>query len=355
MTSRPIDNLRTLLSGGSPAWSPFSLDVGAAVGLSGPMLRRFRAETGTDDYAQFFQTDFRLFSLACRFGGDDPAAWHGDLPESTTFDEWGIGHEAASVEGTVDRMYPPLARAKTIADVESLPLPYINAQADASAVARFHAAGHPVFGYAGSIYEWSWWLRGMERFLVDLAEEPDLAEAIIAKVEAHTTQLALAIARAGVDVLCMYDDVGAQHGMQISPDWWRRWIKPAWARALSTVRRERPDVRFFLHSCGQIEAIVPDVIEVGFDILHPLQPECMDFAAVHARYGERIALCATLSAQRILPFGSPADVRREIRRLAAVVGSQRRCIFMPSNVIQPETPWENFLAFAEEVRALGGG
>ena len=74
-----------------------------------------------------------------------------------------------------------------------------------------------MFGYTGSIYEWSWWLRGMERFMIDLAEDPPLAEAVIRKVEAHTTSLALATARLGVDVLCMYDDAGTQRGMQISP------------------------------------------------------------------------------------------------------------------------------------------
>ena len=349
---RPIDNLRELLAGGSPAWTPFSLDVGAIPGLSEPIARQFREKTGAASHAEYFGADFRLFSLRAHFGGDDPAALHREIEPGATFDEWGIGHWAGGLEGTLERMYPPLAAAESVREVDALPSPRIEANVDASAIAGFHAAGYPVFGYAGSIYEWSWWLRGMERFLVDLAEEPELAEAVIRKVEEHTTRLALATARRGVDVLCVYDDAGTQRGMQISPAWWRRFIKPAWQRVLAAVRRECPDVRFFLHCCGKIDAIVPDVIELGFDILHPLQPECVDFATVYRQYGKRIALCATMSAQRILPFGTPDDVRREVRRLAATVGSDRRSILMPSNVIQPETPWENLVVFAEEARAL---
>ena len=78
----------------------------------------------------------------------------------------------------------------------------------------------------------------------------------------------------------------------------------------------------------------------------------MDFAAAYRQYGQQIVLCATLSSQRILPFGTPEDVRREVRRLAAVVGSDRRAILMPSNVLQPETPWENLVALADEARGL---
>jgi uroporphyrinogen decarboxylase len=248
-----------------------------------------------------------------------------------------------------------LAAAKSVGDVEALPSPTIEPEADATIVADYHAAGLPVFGYAGSIYEWSWWLRGMEQFMIDLAEDPVLAEAIIHKVELHTTRLALATARSGVDVLCMYDDAGTQRGMQISPAWWRRYIKPAWQRVLSTVRREHPHARFFLHCCGKIDAIIPDVIELGFDILHPLQPECLDFAAIYRQYGKQIALCATVSSQRTLPFGTPDDVRREIRNLARAAAGDRRCILMPSNVIQPETPWDNIVAMVDEMRLLRHG
>jgi len=371
----PKENLDVLLDGGSPWWIPFSLDVGATCGLTEPINRKYMEAVGTSvgwdkrneappsvsedaaasvrrfPHPDCFDTDWRLFSLPTRFGGDDPASLHEATPPGTTFDEWGIGHWAGGMEGTLDKHFPPLARAASIADVEALPSPVVVADADARHVAAWHAAGYPVFGYAGSIYEWSWWLRGMEAFLMDLVSDPALAEAVVRKVEEHTTRLALATAAAGVDVLCFYDDVGTQRGMQIAPALWRRFIRPAWQRVLDAVRSRFPQARFFLHSCGKIDAIVPDVVDLGFHILHPIQPECMDFEAIYRQFGGRIALTATISAQRLFPFGSADEVRAEVRRLAAVA-ADRRAILMPSNRIQPETPWENVVAFAEACRAL---
>jgi uroporphyrinogen decarboxylase len=346
------ENLSCLLEGDEPKWVPFSLDVGAIPGLTEPVRRKLREQTGMEDWAEYFDTDFRLFSLAQRFGGDDPASLHGPLPPGTTFDEWGIGHWAGGSEGTQERIYPPLTEARSTGTVEALPLPIIEMDADTSVIDAHHAAGYPVFGYAGSIYEWSWWLRGMEDFMMDLIAAPAMAEAVIGRVTEHTVRLATASARLGIDVLCFYDDAGMQTGMQISPELWRRHIKPAWRQVLETARAASPGVKCFLHSCGRIDPILPDIIELGFDILHPVQPECMDFEAIYRRYGSDIVLSASLSSQRVLPFGSPDDVRREVRRLAGIAGDPRRCILMPSNRIQPETPWENVVAFAEEARRL---
>jgi len=352
---QPIDNLRCLLEGGGPEWIPFSLDVGAMPGFTGPVGQTFQNVTGADDPAEYFHTDIRSFSLKTRFGGEDPASLQGPVPPGTTFDEWGIGHLASGTEGTVDKTFSPLARATTVEEIESLPSPLIESRVDASPLERYHARGYPVFGYGGSVYEWSWWLRGMENFMLDLVSNPAMAEALIRKVEAHTTRLALASARIGIDVLCMYDDAGMQRGMQISPDLWRRYVKPVWRRVIEAVRGEAPHVKFFLHNCGKIDAIIPDVIDVGFDVLHPVQPECMDFESVYRQYGRDIVVTATISAQRVFPFGSPEDVRREVRRLAGIVAADRRCILLPSNMIQPETPWQNVVAFAEEARALRDG
>jgi uroporphyrinogen decarboxylase len=351
VSSTPRENLQQLLLGGRPTWVPFSLNVGAIPGFTAPIQRRFQEATGKDDPDEFFQTDWRLFSLTARFGGDDPAALHTAIEPGTTFDEWGIGHLAAGPEGTLDKTYPPLAQARSVKEIDVFPLPVIEPSHDTSRVEGCHAAGYPVFGYAGSIYEWAWWLRGMEQFMVDLVHDPALAEAVLRKVETHTTRLALATAGAGVDVLCFYDDVGMQRGMQIAPALWRQYVKPVWQRVLETVRGRFPQAAFFLHCCGKIEAILPDVVELGFHVLHPIQPECMDFEDVYHRFGSRIVAAATLSAQRTFPFGSAADVRREVHRLADIA-ADHRTILMPSNRIQPETPWENVVAFAEACRSL---
>jgi len=346
----PTENLCVLIGGGRPEWVPFTLDVGSFPGFTEPFLRTFQQETGAVDPAEYFDFDFRTFSLKARFGGDDPRRLHPDLrdDQAVTFDEWGIAHVAEGSEGTVERMLSPLAAANTVSEVEALPEPKLDLPVNLAEIESFHRRGYPVFGYAGSIYEWSWWLRGMEQFMVDLLAEPAIAEAIVRKVAGYTTRLAIASARAGIDVLCFYDDAGSQHGMQIAPDLWRQVIKPAWAGVLDAVRGEAPSACFFLHSCGDIRAIVPDIVELGFHILHPLQPECLDAAEVKRRFGERIAICATVGAQHVLPFGTADEVRAEVRRLKRDLGADRRCILCPSNRIQPETPWANVLAFVDE-------
>ena len=351
----PRENLALLVSGRTPEWIPFTMDVGGSEGFTSAIQRRFEKETGASDPAEYFDYDFRLVSVAKRFGGDDPRKWHPDAPAETQFDEWGIGHWAGGAEDTYERMFPPFAAMDSARQVESYPAPAIDATGVEAKVAAMHARGYPVLGYAGSIYEWSWWLRGMEQFLVDLLESPSFAQAIIARVADFTARLAVETARAGIDVLAFYDDAGSQWGMQISPDLWRAFIKPAWRTVLNTVRRSHPDATFFLHSCGNISAIVPDIVELGFHILHPIQPECMDAAEVKARWGDRIVPCATLGAQRTLSLSSAEEVRAETTLLMDTLGDDRRCIICPSNRVQPETPWENILAFVSAARSHPSG
>jgi len=109
---------------------------------------------------------------------------------------------------------------------------------------------------------------------------------------------------------------------------------------------------FFLHSCGKIDQIIPDIVEAGFDILHPIQPECMDIKDVYEKYGQQILLCGTISSQKTFPFGSPDEVRKYVRGLKELFAPDNRAIICPSNLIQPEIPWENIIAFAEEAGAL---
>jgi uroporphyrinogen decarboxylase len=355
----PSENFQRLFDPRGPERIPFTFDVGAIQGFTKPVLERFRLQTGSERPEEHFDYDFRTVSLGCRYGGSEGgetlAGGGGDDDGSrtaggVTYDEWGIGHRAGGAEATCEKILPPLESARTVEEIEAYPTPVVEELPDPGAVSMYEERGYPVCGYSGSVYEWSWWLRGMERFMTDLILEPVLAGAVVEKVAAHTLNLAMRSAEAGIDVLCFYDDVGMQTGMQISPSLWRAFIKPAWRRILGEVRERHPGVRCFLHSCGDITDIVADVVELGFDILHPVQPECMDLEEAERRFGDGIVLCSTVSAQRTLPFGTPEEVRRDVRRLKETFKRSRRTILCPSNAVQPETPWENVVAFAEEAR-----
>ncbi|HVP17644.1 MAG TPA: uroporphyrinogen decarboxylase family protein [Spirochaetia bacterium] len=347
---KPRENFLRLVSGKTPAWVPFTMDIGGSEGFTTAVQKRFEEETGAEDPAEYFDYDLRVVSLHRGFGGTNPRRWHPEAPASTEFDEWGIGHWAGGARDTYERMFPPLAGLDSVEAVNSFPEPIVDVGDTPEKVRALHDRGYPVIGYAGSIYEWSWWLRGMEQFMVDLLADPAYASAVIARVAGFTRRLALATAAAGIDVLSFYDDAGSQAGMQISPELWRSFVKPAWKGVLDAVRLRHPSTVFFLHSCGNIEAIVPDIVELGFHILHPIQPECMDAPALKRTWGHRIIPCATLGAQRTLSLSTAEEVRLETLRVMDVMAWDGRAIVCPSNRIQPETPWENIVAFARTAR-----
>jgi len=128
----PAENFRRLWKG-TPQWLPFTFDIGAIQGFTDPLLARFQAETGAVDPADHFGYDFRCLSLGCRFGGADPRLFHGEVKPETTFDEWGVGHWAGGAQATYERMYAPLAAARSVRDVEALPLPIAGLMSDRSA------------------------------------------------------------------------------------------------------------------------------------------------------------------------------------------------------------------------------
>jgi len=252
MAERPSfrENLRKAARGGPASWIPFTLDIGAIPGMTGPILRQFEEKTGADTPAEYFNYDFRTCSLHAAYGGKEPEKLYGELPDGTTFDEWGIGHWAGGAEATYEKMFSPLASASGTVAIEAHPEPVLKEEQDTASIAEFRARGYPVFGYAGSIYEWSWWLRGMQAFMEDLILNPHLIESLTGKVASYVRKLALRTASAGIDVLCFYDDVGMQAGMQISPDLWRRFIKTHWQSILGDVRQQYPDSIFFLQAAG---------------------------------------------------------------------------------------------------------
>jgi uroporphyrinogen decarboxylase len=114
-----------------------------------------------------------------------------------------------------------------------------------------------------------------------------------------------------------------------------------------------PKVHIFYHSDGDIEEIIPDLIEIGVDVLNPIQPECMDPAAIKKKYGDRLALWGTIGIQHTMPFGTPEDVKQEVKERIATAGRGGGFVIAPSHEFEPEVPWENILAFFQAVEEYG--
>jgi len=331
---------------------PFDLSFGIAPA----QLASIRARTGTDDPWEYFGADTRMIWPGPSRIDTDFSIYFGGLPPGSTIDEWGVGH-VPTASGERDHAHLegfryPLAHAGARGDIEAYPLPDVDApyryepvRAEVEALHRRGIAAMAMLEC--TIFERAWYLRSMERLLLDLADGSPLATALLDRITALRIGQARQYAASGADVICYGDDVGTQRGLLMSAAMWRAWLKPRLASTIRAAREVRPDVLVFYHSDGQITPIVPDLVEIGVDILNPVQPECMDAAALKRQFGDRLAFWGTIGTQSTLPFGSPDDVRREVRRRIETVGAGGGLFLAPTHVIEPEVPFENLVAFVE--------
>jgi|GEM_PF-400484 uroporphyrinogen decarboxylase len=348
---------------------PWSLFFGATPSFTPLFFKKFVAETGISDLAEHFDFEVRIahaddteplfhtttahYGLGMTGNGIGRDFFSEALPDEITFSPWGVGIVPWPENPSCERMFHPLRGERTLQEIERYPAPGIEEASIARVrhrAQKIKEAGYLSAAYCGSLYEWCHWLRGMEDFMVDLVAYPEKASALIEKVATFTHRFAEAHARCGVELLCFYDDYGMQDRLQIPPRLWRHFFKPWWAKILTALRREFPEVLFFLHSCGKIEEILPDLVEVGFDVLHPLQPECHDIDEVVARYQGQVTFWGTVSAQKTLPLGTREEVEREARHRMSLAFTRGNLIPSPANTIGPEVPVENVLVFIEACR-----
>jgi uroporphyrinogen-III decarboxylase len=152
-----------------------------------------------------------------------------------------------------------------------------------------------------------------------------------------------------VDMIWIGDDVGAQRSMIMSPRHWRRFLKPRMANFISTLKAINPMVKVAYHSDGNLLPIIPELIEIGLDVLNPIQPMCMDPADLKERYGDRLCFWGSVDEQQTLPFGSQEDVESEIRTRLRTVGKGGGLIIGPTHHVQLDTPMENFWAMIRTI------
>jgi uroporphyrinogen decarboxylase len=200
-----------------------------------------------------------------------------------------------------------------------------------------------------TIFETAWALRGLEQMLLDLAEDSGLADAILDIPFRYHLTAAKKLVEMGADMIWTGDDVGTQHGMLISPATWRRFLKPRMAEFISTLKATDPKVKVAYHSDGKIEKIIPELIEIGLDVLNPVQPGCMDPAKLKREYGDRLCFWGSIDEQQTLPFGTPEEVRKEVRERLETVGYDGGLILSPTHHVQLDTPLENFWAMVHAI------
>jgi uroporphyrinogen decarboxylase len=202
-----------------------------------------------------------------------------------------------------------------------------------------------------NIFKLSWELRGFELYMMDLALEPRLVEVLADRALEHLIEQSKQLVKCGVDMIMIAGDIAMQETMMLSPQMWRKYFKPRLRTWLEEVRGEG-DIFFMFHSDGNMEPVIDDLVEVGFDVIDPIQPECMDVLEIKRRIGSRVCLHGTISCQRTLPFGTPDDVADEVRQRIFCCGQDGGLILSPSNTVQPDVPVENILALYMTAKSI---
>ncbi len=196
------------------------------------------------------------------------------------------------------------------------------------------------------LWERSWTLRGFENALMDTVLNTAFYEELLDRILEMHLAMVDKLCQLPIDGVFFGDDWGDQRGVIIGPERWRKLFKPRTQRLYE--RAHQHGKWAITHCCGNVFEIIPDMIDMGLDVLESLQPEAMDVYEIKRRYGNNLRLWGGLGTQQTLPFGSPQEVRNEIRRLIREMGKGGGYILAPAKPLMPEVPTENAVAVIEE-------
>jgi len=205
-----------------------------------------------------------------------------------------------------------------------------------------------------TIFETCWNLIGFEKFLMDFCTEEPYLLRLFDRLEAYAIAYADALIQLDCDIIFLGDDVGMQNGMLISAESWREHLKPRMARICEHIRRHS-DAKIAYHSCGSIAPIIPDLVEIGIDVLNPIQPLAtgMKLADLKRAYGDRLCFYGGVDVQACIPMGTEAEVFEQVRETIADGQAGGGFIIAPAHIVPSETRPENVLAFFRAVREYG--
>ena len=344
--STPRENvLRTLRRQGFE-WVPVEM------GFCPSQVEAFRRRFGHEDYRSYFQIPFRDTDLELRTTYQNPRDLYEQetLPDDVSFNAYGIANSRQPGCYHMTHMHHPLAGEVSLSRIKDYPLPIIVEPSIGrvkSDIQRFHEQGLASFGGLATLWETAWALRSMEDLMADMMADDERAVVLFDRITDHAIMRTRHYVQGGADIIGTGDDVGMQNTTMMSPELWRKWIKPRLARLISSARDINPDVLVWYHSDGYIIPFLEDLIEIGVDILNPVQPECMNFEEVYRLADGRLSFWGTIGTQKTLPFGTPAEVKREVFSRLEVCGKNGGIVIAPTHVVEPEVPWENLVAMAE--------
>jgi uroporphyrinogen decarboxylase len=285
-------------------------------------------------------------------------------PGSPYFNSWGVG----SVEGDPGMWFPaihPLAETHSIADIETYPWPDMN---DPSRFAHVRAEVQRLAAenkYAILATPWlafplerAFAMQRMDRFMANLGWHPDFAQALLAKItDLCKTLMGNFLRECGddIDMIKIGDDLGMQNSLLMSPKMYRSIVKPFHADYISFIK-SRTNAKVFFHTDGDVFPLIPDFIEMGVDVLNPIQTSAGKMSDLHElkkQFGKNIIFCGAIDTHRILPFGTPQEVRAEVKRVIEALGEGGGYMLAPVHIVMPDVPPENILAMVDAAVEFG--
>ena len=275
-----------------------------------------------------------------------------ELPDKKDhfLDDFGVTWNRSGADkdiGVIDSpvMYEP--------DMALYPEPYLNEERIRRECEALLATREDKFCFAGigfSMFERLWSYVGMEDALAYMIEEPEFLHALLDKILEFNLRVLDIFNEYPFDAIYFGDDWGQQKGMIMGPRFWREFIKPRMAKMYA---RARENGKFVIqHSCGDVQEIFDDLIEIGLDCYQTFQPEIYDLRAIKAKYGDRLCFWGGISTQRDLPVCTPEEIRRIVRETAEIMGPGGGYILAPTHAIPQDARPENVLAMLEEFQKL---
>jgi uroporphyrinogen decarboxylase len=259
----------------------------------------------------------------------------------------------------------PLQGARTPKDIEEHPWPVAEMILDLSGLAERarrlrHESPYAIMGIhdgLSSLFESCWYLRGLSEFMMDLAANPEMAHALLrhlTDVAKTTTAQFLKEVGQYIDIFRVGDDLGMQSGTMISPKMFREVVKPYLAEYYAMIHN-MTDARLMLHCCGSVRSIMDDLIEIGVDILHPVQVRAKDMEPeeLKAQFGDRLCFCGGIDTQQVLPYGTREEVQEEVQRRIQELAPGGGYLLAAVHAIQPDVPPENVCTMFEAALAHG--
>ena len=284
-----------------------------------------------------------------------------DLPTEAELSDWGVGslrqHTSEGYNAGA-KIFHPLAEVNSVHELRKYPFPdYAGRHADRGLEKQVQAlkqAGFTVLGQMSqTILETAYCLRGIEQLMLDFYDRPEYVEGLFEAIAARRRFQARRFAEAGVDILRIGDDIATQRGLLVSPALYRERIKPFHASVIAAARAVNPGIQVKYHSDGKLTALLPELIDIGVNIINPVQPECMPLLETKRNFGKHLTLWGCIPVQSVWAHGSRADIVKHLRFLMDEIAPGGGFVVRFTNFLATEKSLENLKTFFELFYAMG--